>query len=146
MKKRERNLAAWLARENMAWLAIVVLHSSLATAASAQSVIDRLRGCLAIEDMTKARLDCYDAIVPPVIEDCRFFKKEDERLICFNQFLALPVKPYMAEVPPSVTQKPKSLNKKRPTKKPKDQRGREKCSTPGSRLPNGKCAKPEGTK
>jgi hypothetical protein len=87
MKKRGRNVVTvWLARENMAWLAFLVIYSSLATPASAQSVIDRLRGCLAIEDMTKARLECLDAIVPPVIEDCRFFKKEDERLICFNHF------------------------------------------------------------
>jgi len=46
--------------------------------------------------MTKQRLDCYDAILPPqanpmpvpakVVTDCRFSKDENERLTCFNQF------------------------------------------------------------
>src|SRR5437588_8905788 len=61
-----------------------------------QSVAEKLRTCLDIEDGTKGRLDCYDAIFPPkpnpkapaakAVADCRFIKEEDERLTCFNGF------------------------------------------------------------
>jgi hypothetical protein len=47
--------------------------------------------------MTKERLNCYDAIVPPepiaaapkarTVLECRFLREEDERIICFNGFL-----------------------------------------------------------
>ena len=46
-------------------LAVVVLGSIFATTANAQSQIDKLRGCLTIEDASKERLDCYDAVVAP---------------------------------------------------------------------------------
>lgn len=88
-----------------AFFGVVALVSSFATSAIAQSVTERLRACLTIEDMTKARLDCYDDIVPPVIEDCRLIKQEDQRLTCFNRFLALPVKPITPEIA-TVTSKP----------------------------------------
>ena len=65
--------------------------------ANAQTEIDKLRGCLNIEDESKERLDCYDGVVPPdpkpkpsvakVANDCKFLKEEDERLGCFNRFL-----------------------------------------------------------
>jgi hypothetical protein len=61
-----------------------------------QSIAEKLRTCLDIEDGTKGRLDCYDAIFPPkpnpkapaakAVADCRFTKEEDERLTCFNGF------------------------------------------------------------
>jgi hypothetical protein len=61
-----------------------------------QSIAQRLQACLEIEDGTKGRLDCYDAIFPPkpnpkapqakTVADCRFTKEEDERLTCFNGF------------------------------------------------------------
>jgi len=61
-----------------------------------QSVAEKLQACLEIEDGTKGRLDCYDAIFPPkpnpkapaakAVADCRFTKEEDERLTCFNGF------------------------------------------------------------
>jgi hypothetical protein len=61
-----------------------------------QSIAARLQACLEIEDATKGRLDCYDAIFPPkpnpkapaakAVADCRFTKEEDERLTCFNGF------------------------------------------------------------
>jgi hypothetical protein len=61
-----------------------------------QSIAVRLQACLEIEDGTKGRLDCYDAIFPPTpkskapaakgVMDCRFIKEEDERLTCFNGF------------------------------------------------------------
>ena len=78
------------------WLAVVVLGSIFATNASAQSQIDKLRGCLTIEDASKERLDCYDGVVQPdpkpkpptakVVAECKFLKEEDERLGCFNRF------------------------------------------------------------
>jgi hypothetical protein len=60
------------------------------------SVAEKLQACLEIEDGTKGRLDCYDAIFPPkpnpkapaakAVADCRFTKEEDDRLTCFNGF------------------------------------------------------------
>jgi hypothetical protein len=62
-----------------------------------QSVAVRLQECLDIEDGTKGRLDCYDAVIAPApkpkemtakgVADCRFTKEEDERLACFNGFV-----------------------------------------------------------
>ena len=61
-----------------------------------QSIAARLQACLEIDDGTKDRLNCYDAVMPPAPKpkpakakgyaDCRFFKEEDERLACFNGF------------------------------------------------------------
>src|SRR5437762_1599806 len=58
----------------------------------------QLRSCLPIEDGTKERLNCFDAIVPPepipgtpkaqTVLECRFLKEEDQRLACFNRFVA----------------------------------------------------------
>jgi len=60
------------------------------------SIAGKLQACLEIDDGTKGRLDCYDAVIapkpkpkPPVakgVMDCRYFKEEDERLGCFNNF------------------------------------------------------------
>ena|SRR5712675_1666153 len=56
----------------------------------------KLQACLEIDDATKERLSCYDAVFPPqpkakapaakAVNDCRFIKEEDERLTCFNGF------------------------------------------------------------
>ncbi len=64
--------------------------------AKPQSIAVRLQACLEIDDETKERLNCYDAIFPPKpkpkapaakgVNDCAFFKEEDERLKCFNGF------------------------------------------------------------
>lgn len=61
-----------------------------------QSTAVRLQSCLDLDDGTKDRLNCYDAVIPPApkpkpakakgVADCRFFKEEDERLTCFNGF------------------------------------------------------------
>jgi hypothetical protein len=61
-----------------------------------QSTAVRLQACLEIDDGTKDRLNCYDAVIAPTPKpkpakakgyaDCRFFKEEDERLACFNGF------------------------------------------------------------
>jgi hypothetical protein len=60
------------------------------------SIAAKLQACLEIDDATKERLTCYDAIFPPTpkpkapaakgVNDCRFIKEEDERLTCFNGF------------------------------------------------------------
>jgi hypothetical protein len=65
-------------------------------AAKPQSAAVRLQGCLDLEDGTKDRLNCYDAIYTPKpnpkaaaakgVADCRFKKEEDDRLACFNDF------------------------------------------------------------
>ncbi len=61
-----------------------------------QSIAARLQACLDLDDGTKDRLNCYDAVITPTPKpkpakakgyaDCRFFKEEDERLACFNGF------------------------------------------------------------
>jgi hypothetical protein len=61
-----------------------------------QSIAAKLQACLEIDDATKERLNCYDAVFKPTpkpkapaakgVTDCRFIKEEDERLTCFNGF------------------------------------------------------------
>jgi hypothetical protein len=79
------------------------LVTGLSATAEARPLYDRLRSCLELKDMTKERLDCYDAILSPqpkpmplpakVVSDCRFSEDENARLICFNQFAEKPAKP-----------------------------------------------------
>ena len=67
-----------------------------AAAAKPQSIAAKLQACLEIDDATKERLNCYDAIFTPkpnpkapaakAVTDCRFHKEEDDRLTCFNGF------------------------------------------------------------
>lgn len=62
-----------------------------------QSVAVRLQSCLDIDDGTKERLNCYDAVFAPApkdkappaksVKDCKFTKEEDERLACYNGFV-----------------------------------------------------------
>lgn len=72
--------------------------------AMAQAQMDRLRECLSIEDMSKERLNCYDAVLEPqpsaraakqpkTVANCRQLKEEDERLTCFNRFVDKPAAP-----------------------------------------------------
>jgi hypothetical protein len=66
------------------------------TASKTKSVAEKAQNCLKIDDATIARLECYDAAVPPKptpkppvvkgILDCRHLKEQDERLACFNGF------------------------------------------------------------
>ena len=61
-----------------------------------KSIAKRLQACLDIDDGTKGRLDCYDAIFPPKpnpkakpadrVMDCKSTKEEDARLNCYNGF------------------------------------------------------------
>ena len=60
------------------------------------SPAQKLQACQDIDDATKERLNCYDAVYAPQpkpkapaakgVNDCRFLKEEDERLTCFNGF------------------------------------------------------------
>lgn len=69
---------------------------SKAKAGPPKSLAEKLITCLDIDDETKDRLDCYDAIIAPKpkpkaapangVMDCRYVKEEDERLKCFNEF------------------------------------------------------------
>jgi hypothetical protein len=73
----------------------------------AQVPLQTLRTCLAIEDQSKERLDCYDEKIAPApkqgsvpaktVRDCRFVKEEDERLKCFNRFVSPPQKKNTAQ-------------------------------------------------
>jgi hypothetical protein len=66
------------------------------SAAKPEPLVDKLQACLEIDDATKDRLNCYDAIFSPKpkpkapvakgVTDCRFTKEEDARLKCFNGF------------------------------------------------------------
>ena len=66
-------------------------------AAAKGSVATRLQACQDIEDGTKGRLDCYDAVIKPepnpkapaakTVMQCKFTKEEDERLACYNGFV-----------------------------------------------------------
>jgi hypothetical protein len=84
--------------------AIAPTHSSAApTPAPAQ----KMKDCLLLEDGYKERLDCYDAIIKPepkagakkakTASECRFLKEEDERLACYNGFVAPKAKPPAAQ-------------------------------------------------
>jgi hypothetical protein len=60
------------------------------------SIAKRLQACLELDDGTKGRLDCYDAVFPPKpdpkapvakrVADCRLAKDEELRLNCYNGF------------------------------------------------------------
>src|ERR1700746_4149775 len=62
-----------------------------------QPVAVRLQECLDIDDGTKERLNCYDAVIKPEpkeeaapakrIADCKFAKEEDERRALHNGFV-----------------------------------------------------------
>jgi hypothetical protein len=64
--------------------------------ASNRSIAEKLQDCLTLDDGTKDRLDCYDAVIPPKpkpnppaakgVMDCKFVQEQDERLTCFNGF------------------------------------------------------------
>jgi hypothetical protein len=75
---------------------LVQIKPKDAPKANPQSIAVRMQACLEIDDETKERLDCYDAIFPPkpkarvpapkAVTDCTAFKEEDGRLKCFNSF------------------------------------------------------------
>jgi hypothetical protein len=84
-----------------------------ATAQAQAALMTKLKDCLLIEDGYKERLDCYDAVIPPepkpnakkpkVVTECRFLKEQDERLACYNSFVAKkgPPPPPPAAKPPA---------------------------------------------
>jgi hypothetical protein len=92
----------------------VALLATMAYPAIAQAqaaLITKLKDCLLIEDGYKERLDCYDAVIPPepkpnakkpkAVTECRFLKEQDERLACYNGFVAKKSPPPPATKPPA---------------------------------------------
>ena len=80
---------------------LVVVGSKKTAAAKKEkekplSPAQKLQACQDIDDATKERLNCYDAIYAPqpkpkapaakAVNDCRFIKEEDDRLTCYNGF------------------------------------------------------------
>jgi hypothetical protein len=67
------------------------------TLPAGKSIATRLQSCQDIDDQTKERLDCYDAVLKPApkpkpgnaktVMDCKFIKEQDERLGCYNGFV-----------------------------------------------------------
>src|SRR5262245_26806582 len=81
---------------------LVQVKPRAAAAAKPQSMAVRLQSCLDLDDGTKERLNCYDAVLPPApkpkaatakaaaakaVTECKFTKEEDERLACYNGFV-----------------------------------------------------------
>ena len=72
------------------------LQSKICNFFSPKSIAQKLQACQDIDDATKERVQCYDAIFKPQpkpkapaakgVNDCRFLKEEDERLTCYNGF------------------------------------------------------------
>ena len=72
--------------------------SAKAAPGKPKSMAHRLQACLEIDDGTKDRLNCYDAVIAPKpnpkakapaksVTECNAFKDEEERLTCFNGFV-----------------------------------------------------------
>jgi hypothetical protein len=72
--------------------------SAKAAPGKPKSMAQKLQACLDIDDGTKDRLNCYDAVIPPKpnpkakapaksVTECNAFKDEEERLTCFNVFV-----------------------------------------------------------
>ncbi len=71
--------------------------SAKAAPGKPKSMAQKLQACLEIDDGTKERLNCYDAVIAPKpnpkaksptksVTECGGFKDEEERLACFNGF------------------------------------------------------------
>jgi hypothetical protein len=101
-------------------LAVFSAGEALSTASIAQAPNPKMKDCLLIDDMTKERLDCFDAIMKPeprpgakkgkTVSECRFLKEEDERLICYNGFVSPPKqapKATKSSTPPKTSPLPK---------------------------------------
>ena len=100
-------------------ISAMVMLAAMACPAIAQAqaaLMTKLKDCLLIEDGYKERLDCYDAVIPPdpkpnakkpkVVTECHFLKEQDERLACYNSFVA--------KKPPSPAAKPPAKQKMTP--------------------------------
>jgi hypothetical protein len=72
--------------------------SAKAAPGQPKSMAQKLQACLDIDDGTKDRLNCYDAVIKPKpnpkakgpaksVTECGAFKDEEERLGCFNGFV-----------------------------------------------------------
>lgn len=72
--------------------------SAKAAPGKPKSMAQKLQACLEIDDGTKERLNCYDAVIAPKpnpkakaptksVTECGGFKDEEARLTCFNGFV-----------------------------------------------------------
>ena len=72
--------------------------SAKAAPGKPKSMAQKLQACLEIDDGTKDRLNCYDAVIAPkpnpkakapakTVSECSGVKDEEERLTCFNGFV-----------------------------------------------------------
>jgi hypothetical protein len=72
--------------------------SAKGAAGQPKSMAQKLQACLDIDDGTKDRLNCYDAVIKPKpnpkakgpaksVTECGAFKDEEERIGCFNGFV-----------------------------------------------------------
>ena len=72
--------------------------SAKAAPGAPKSMAQKLQACLDIDDGTKDRLSCYDAVIKPKpnpkakgpaksVTECAGFKDEEERIGCFNGFV-----------------------------------------------------------
>lgn len=79
----------------LAIAALLCSTAAVAQTARPTSLNDGLIACLRQPDGTKARLDCFDAVIAPLaktkpssrdVADCRYYTEQDQRLACFNDF------------------------------------------------------------
>ena len=98
-------------------IAILAVLACPAIAQAQAALMTKLKDCLLIEDGYKERLDCYDAVIPPdpkpnaakkpkAVTECRFLKEQDERLSCYNGFVAKKSPPPPAAKPPAKKKMP----------------------------------------
>jgi hypothetical protein len=75
--------------------ALLCAPATVAQTARPAAINDGLIACLRVPDGTKARLDCFDAVIAPLsntrptsrdVASCRFYTDQDGRLRCFNDF------------------------------------------------------------
>jgi len=142
-------------RSNLLWLSLWGLPShhaaslppTVETATQEVSAPISLSDCLEIEDQTKERLDCYDALVvvatEPGVVSCRGVGEQDDRLKCFNnQFASAP--PVSAPVVPlRIASAPAPALRPVSTPPAATYGGGGGCGSrggPGYRLASGKCA------
>jgi hypothetical protein len=92
-------------------IAILAALTWSATAHAQTAMMTKMKDCLLIDDGYKERLDCYDAVIPPepkanapkakTVAECRFLKEEDQRLSCYNSFVAKTAPTPPAKKPPA---------------------------------------------
>ncbi len=136
--------------------ALALLAASVSLAATPEEMA-QLRSCLSIDNKTKERIDCYDAVIRPapffppplakVVDECRFIDEKDVRLLCFNRFVATTSAPN----PPARTMRLSNASRSKPSKPVTSQKqiakGQDGCwalGKNGYRRSDGTCASHRG--